>query len=477
GWCRSTDSKNGFSDSRWGAAVSISTNDNGNIAKTEVEVDLKKVAEFALDYAKSCGMDQADVSLHQGTRVSVAARQQELEKVEKHNDAQFAVSVYKDHKTGSASSADLSESGIRSSVDAAISIANFTGSDECLGLADRELMATDLSDLDLYHPWKIDVGEMAQIALECEQAALDYDSRISNSEGATVDSYSGVAVYANSHGFISEKMSSQNSISCSVIGSEANDSPAMQRDYSYDSNRNPQKLMSAVDIGKEAANRTVKRLNSRQIASTQASVLFEPRVAKSLISHLMGAISGGAIYKKASFMLDKVNASVLPDFVTVAENPHLFGGAKSATHDSEGVATLAYRPIVESGVLQSYLLSSYTSRKLGLKTTANAGGVRNLSVSDSGHSLQQLLSDMNTGLLVTELIGSGINIVTGDYSRGATGFWVENGEIQYPVEEITIAGNLLDMYQNIVAIGNDIDRKGNTHCGSILVENLTIAGS
>ena len=449
-----------------------------NINK-DLSLHLKKVAEYALNYAKSQGMDQADVSLHRGTGVSVSARQQELETVEKHNDAQVVLSVYKDHKTGSASSADMSEDGIRSSVEAAISIAKFTGADEYLGLADKERMATNLKDLDLYHPWSIDVSEMAQIALECEQAALGFDVRITNSEGASVDSYSGTAIYANSHGFMSEKYASQNSISCSVIGSAADsgNAQAMQRDYSYDSNRNAAKLMSSVEIGHQAAERTIKRLGGRQIATTQAPVLFDPRVSKSLISHLVSAISGGAIYKKASFMLDKVDSKVLPDFVTIAENPHLIGGVGSSTHDSEGVATLEYRPIITSGVLQSYILGSYTARKLGLQSTANAGGVRNLSVSDSGQDFEQLLAQMNTGLLVTELIGSGINMVTGDYSRGAAGFWVENGEIQYPVEEITIAGNLLEIYQSIVAIGNDVDRRGNTHCGSILVENLTVAGS
>ena len=448
-----------------------------NIADKEISSDLKDVAEYALDYAKSQGMNQADVSLHRGTGISVSARQQELETVEKHNDAQVAISVYKDHKTGSASSADMSKDGIRSTVDAAVSIAKFTGADDCLGLADKELMATDLKNLDLHHPWLDDVSEMAQIALECEQSALDFDKRITNSEGASVDSYSGSAVYANSHGFISEKFASQNSISCSVIGSDESDSQAMQRDYYYDSNRNPAKLMSATEIGSEAANRTIQRLGGRQIASTQTPVLFDPRVAKSLISHLIGAISGGAIYKKASFMLDKVDAQVLPDFITIAENPHLLGGAASSTYDSEGVATLEYRPIIAKGVLQSYVLGSYTARKLGLTSTANAGGVRNISVSDSGQDFNQLLTQMNSGLLVTELIGSGINMVTGDYSRGAAGFWVENGEIKHPVEEITIAGNLLEIYRNIIAIGNDIDHRGNTHCGSILVENLTVAGS
>lgn len=444
--------------------------------------NLEKVAEFALDYAKSQGMDQADISLHSGTGVSVSARQQSLETVEKHNDAQAVVSVYKNHKTGSASSADMSEAGIRNSIDAAISIAKFTGADECLGLADKERMATQLDDLDLDHPWlsegSFGVAELANVALECEQAALEFDARISNSEGATVDTYSGQAVYANTHGFISEKRGSQHSISCSVIGSsEGGGVQSMQRDYSYDSNRNPQKLMQAAAIGREAANRTVQRLGGRQIASTETPVLFDSRIAKSLISHLIGAISGGAIYKKASFMLDKVDSQILPNFVTIAENPHKKGASNSSMHDGEGVATLDYRPIIKEGVLQSYVLGSYTARKLGLQSTANAGGVRNVSVSSSGQDFATLLKQMDRGLLLTELIGSGINMVSGDYSRGAAGFWVENGEIQYPVEEITVAGNLLQMYQDIVAVGNDIDHRGNIHSGSILVENLTVAGS
>lgn len=438
------------------------------------ELDLTKAAGMAIDYAKKHGMDQCEVSAHQGTGVSVSARQQELETIEKNNDAQLVVSVYKDHKTGSASSADMSEAGIRSTIDAAMSIARHTGADDCLGLADAKLMATQESDLELYHPWNLDVSQLVDVALECEQAALAFDALISNTEGASVNSYSGTSVYANSHGFMSETATSQHSISCSVIGAK-ND--AMQRDYWYDSNRNATNLQSAASIGQRAAQRTVARLGAKQIASCQATVMFDPSMAKSLVGHLIGGIKGGAIYKKASFMLDKVGETVLPDFVTIAENPHTLGGNSSAFHDGEGVATPDYRAIVESGVLQSYVLASYTARKLGLESTANSGGVRNLTVSNTGQSFDDLYKQMGTGLLVTELIGSGINMVTGDYSRGAAGFWVENGEIQFPVEEITIAGNLCDMYRNIVAIGSDCDTRGNTKCGSIVVENMTIAGS
>jgi len=437
-------------------------------------VDLLRAAEMAIDHAKNLGMDQSEASLHQGTGISVTARQQELETVEKHNDAQLVVSVYKDHKTGSASSADLSEQGIRDTVSAACSIATYTGADDCFGLADPQRIADTEIDLDLSHSWIENITDFSDMALECEQAALQYDQQITNSEGASVNSYSGVAVYANSYGFSSHIGASQHSLSCSVIGTS---DKGMQRDYWYDSNRNPANLQSAASVGLEAARRTIARLDSRKIDSVQCPVLFEPGMAKSLVSHLIGAIKGGSIYKKASFMLDQVGELILPEFITIAENPHVLGGDGSAWHDSEGVATPSYREIVRSGVLQSYVLGSYTSRKLSLETTANAGGVRNLTISDTGQSFEQLLQEMQGGLLVTELIGSGINMLTGDYSRGAAGFWVENGEIQYPVEEITIAGNLKEMYKQILAVGSDTDTRGNTSCGSILIENMTIAGA
>ncbi|MEM7357578.1 MAG: metalloprotease PmbA [Pseudomonadota bacterium] len=436
--------------------------------------ELLRAAELAISHAKKLGMDEAEAAVHRGTGVAVTARQQELETVEKHNDAQIVISVYKDNKTGSASSADLTENGIKDTVRAAASIADHTGADECFGLADKELMANQPLELDLYHPWVKEVAALADIALECEQAALQYDPRITNSEGASVNSYSGEAAYGNSHGFMSTARGSQHSLSAAVIGSTEQ---GMQRDYWYDSNRNAEKLATAQSIGQEAARRTIRRLDARKIPSTQAPVLFEPGMAKSLVGHLVGALKGGAIYKKASFMLDRVGESILPDAISITESPHKPGASNSAWHDNEGVATPAQRAIVDEGVLQGYVLGSYTARKLKLQSTANAGGVRNLEVSDTGHSFTELLKEMDSGLLVTELIGSGINMVSGDYSRGAAGFWVEHGEIQYPVEEITIAGNLLEMYQNIVAVGTDRDQRGNTECGSILLRNMTIAGA
>jgi PmbA protein len=438
------------------------------------ELNLARAAELAIQYAKKQGVDQSEVSLHQGTGISIAARQQELETVEKHNDAQFVISVYKDHKTGSASSADMSEHGIRNTVDAAISIARYTGADKCFGLADADRMATEEIDLGLYHGWNADEAQMLDIAMRCERAAVESSELITNSEGAAVNSYSGSAVYANSHGFLSQSLASQHSISCSVIGSNGD---GMQRDYWYHSSRDAATLDSPEEIGLVAAKRTLARLGARQIPSCQATVMYDSAMAKSLISHLIGSIKGGAIYKKASFMLDKIGQEIVPGFMTIAENPHKIGAPSSAWHDGEGIATPSYRAIVEGGRLESYVLGSYTARKLALQSTANAGGVRNLSVSNTGQTTEQLLADIGTGLLVTELIGSGINMVTGDYSRGAAGFWVENGEIQYPVEEITVAGNLLDMFRNIVAIGDDYDNRGSTECGSIVIENMTIAGS
>jgi len=445
-----------------------------NDMSNDSPINLNRVAELVIEEAQRLGADQSEVALHHGTGVSVSARIGELETVEKHNDSQVVVSVYKDHKTGSASSADMSDQGIKDSVKAALSIATYTGADPCFGLADKLLMADKFPDLQLNYPWECGVSNLVDIALQCEQAALQYDKRISNSEGASVSSYSGASVYANSHGFLHQESASHHSLSCSVISQEGD---SMQRDYWYDSNRNASLLDSAKNIGKTAANRAIQRLNARKIKSCEAPVLFEPSVAKSLISHVISGIQGGAIYKKASFLLDKVGEPILPNFVTIAENPHLLGAQGSASYDQEGVATPDYRAIVQEGILQSYVLGSYTARKLNLNTTANAGGVRNLTVSDTGHTAAQLLKELGTGLLVTELIGSGINMVTGDYSRGAAGFWVENGEIQYPVEEITIAGNLTDMLQSIVAIGNDLDTRGNTQCGSILLDKMTIAGS
>lgn len=438
------------------------------------QIEMQDIAQLVLDEAKKLGLDQAETAIHQGTGVSVTARLGELETVEKHNDTEVVVSVYKDHKTGSASSADITEKGIRQTVQAAASIAKYTGQDDCFGLADKDLMAQDIPDLDLYHPWDIDVSGMCDLALQCEQVARDYDKRIVNSEGASVNSYSGFDVYANSHGFMHRKRASRHSISCSVVSGHDQE---MQRDYWYDSNRNASKLDSVQNIGEMTAQRAVRRLGSKQIKSCQAPVLFESTIASSLISHFISAIKGGALYKKASFLLDKLEQPVFPEAINIWENPHILSGASSSAYDNEGVATPEKRDLICDGVLQSYVLGSYTARKLDMQSTANAGGVRNVRISHGNHSFDSMLAEMGSGLLVTELIGSGINMVTGDYSRGAAGFWVENGEIQYPVDEITIAGNLSDMFMSITEIGSDVDTRGNICTGSILLKQMTIAGA
>jgi PmbA protein len=441
-------------------------------------LDLTAVAQQVLDTAKKAGADQVEVSIHQGSGSSVTARMGQLETLEKNNDSQISLSVYKNQCTGSASSADFSPQGIAQMVESAMSIAKYTEQDQALGLADAELMASKKSDFELYHPWDASEQQMLELAQQCEQAGFDSDQRISNSEGASVNSYAGQNVYANSHGFCHQNPSSSHSISVSLIAQQGD---SMQRDYWYDSNVNPARLKSASKIGQLAAERSVRRLNARKIDSCEVPVIFDATVASSLFGHFLSAIKGGAIYKKASFLRDKVSEQIFPDWLSIIECPHLVGERSSSSYDREGVATAASNPLVTDGVLQRYVLGSYTARKLGLKTTANAGGVRNIRLesarTQTPPTQQELLKDMGQGLLITEMIGSGINMVTGDYSRGAVGFWIENGEIQYPVEEITIAGNLQAMFQSIQTIASDVFEYGNIHTGSVLLDRITVAGN
>jgi PmbA protein len=326
--------------------------------------------------------------------------------------------------------------------------------------------------LDLYHPWNISADEAIALAIECENAARFYDADISNSEGATVNSHQGISVMGNSLDFLQGRLSTRHSLSCSVLGQRGD---SMQRDYWYTVARNAQCLESAVDVGKKAAERTLRRLNAKSLSTRQCPVLFCAEMAGGLLGSLCGAISGGNLYRKSTFLLDALGTQIFPEFIHIYEQPHLLGALGSSIYDGEGVATQA-RDLVRDGVLQGYILSTYSARKLGLRSTGNAGGVHNLTITPSDSDFEALLRQMNTGLLVTELMGQGVNMVTGDYSRGAAGFWVENGVIQYPVEEITIAGNLKTIFKNIVAIGNDVDYRGNTRTGSILVEQMSIAG-
>lgn len=433
---------------------------------------LQSLLSQAVDYAKANGADAIEVAASNEKGFSVTARLGEVENVEHHNQRSMGVTVYRGKAKGSASTNIVSPEAINRAVDSALDIAKFTAEDDCAGIADAEHMAFDYPQLDLEHPWEIQTEQALEQAIQCEKVARD-DKRIVNSEGASVSSITSQITYANSHGFLGEYRGTRHSVSCSVI---AGDDSGMQRDYWYTIDRNAKNLQNVEEVGVMARERSVRRLSSQAMKTCSAPVLFEPNLARSLIGHLFSAISGSALYREASFLLDSKGKKILPDWLSIKEQPHLLAALGSVPFDGEGVKTQE-RNIVENGVLQDYILSSYSARKLGMKTTANAGGVHNVQVTHGDQSQQDLLKNMGSGLLVTELIGHGVNTVTGDYSRGAAGFWVENGELQYPVHEITIAGNLSDMFQSISAIGNDVDTRGNVQCGSILVEGMTIAGS
>ena len=397
----------------------------------------------------------------------------ELETVEHTRDRGLIITVYFEQRTGSASTSDYSPTSVKDTVQAACRIAEYTEADSCNGLADPDRLATDFPNLDLFHPWNPSVDDACDMALECEQTAIDHDRRIENSEGASVSSHEGHEVYATTSGFWGESRQTRHGLSCSVIG---RDDSGMQRDYWFSSSRQAAQLDKPDIVGLEAARRTVRRLDARKIDTCQVPVLFEAPVASSLISHFVGAISGGALYRKASFLLDQVGQQIFPDFVQIYEQPLLKCAMGSAAYDSEGVTTSANN-VITNGVLQRYLLGSYSARRLGLETTGNAGGIHNLTAASGDQDLTDLISGLEKGLLVTELIGFGVNMVTGDYSRGAAGFWIENGQIQYPVEEVTIAGNLKEIFSGLCAIGKDVDTRRNIRCGSILIDGLTVAGN
>jgi len=433
----------------------------------------KNIVADTLKMALGKGATQAEAGLSVSQGLSIAARMREVETIEHQQDNGLGISVYFGQHKGTASTSNLDPEAIRKTVEAACNIAKYTSQDPCTGLADKELMATEFNDLDLYHPWDITPEAAIELALECEAAALDFDPRVVNSEGASVDMSAGVSVYGNTHGFLQAQHKTRHSLSCSVIGeSDGN----MQRDYWYDISRKASHLSSAKAIGEKAADRTVKRLGARKLKTRSAPVLFVPEVARSIIGHFTSAISGSAQYRKASFLLDAVDSQVFPSFIQLIEYPFEKQSLGSANFDSEGVAIKA-ASLVTDGVIQNYLLDSYAARKLGLKSTGHGSGIHNLTLSNTDKCFDECLKTMHTGLLVTELMGHGANTVTGDYSRGAGGFWVENGEILYPVEEITIAANLKDMFMGISEVGNDVDKLSNIRTGSILIDNMTIAGS
>ncbi len=435
--------------------------------------ELQQMSESVLQLAKTAGASAAEAEVSLGFGQNVSVRMNETETIEYNRDKGVSVTVYFDQQKGHASTSDLSPQALQDTVAAACNIARYTAQDEFCGLADSALMAKDVPDLDLHHPWDLTVDQAIKLAQECESVARAVDSRITNSEGASVSTYEGMFAYANSNGFNGGYASSRHGLSCSVIADDGDDN--MQRDYWYTSARAPGDLESAAYVGRLAGERTVKCLNSRRIKTAQVPVMFDASLSSGLISHLISAISGGSLYRKSSFLLDSLGKQVMSPFVTIEEKPHLLRGLASSPFDNEGVATKP-RTLVKNGVLQGYMLSSYSARKLGMVSTGNAGGNHNLIVSHSDLDFNAMLETMGTGLLVTELLGHGINMVTGDYSRGAAGFWVENGVIVHAVEEITIAGNLKDMLNQIVAIGNDVLVQGSKQVGSILIENMTVAG-
>lgn len=433
---------------------------------------LKQITQDVLKLAKQAGASSAETEVSFGTGQNVSVRLGETENIEYNRDKGMSVTVYFGQQKGHASSSDLSAKALKDSVEAACNIAKYTAKDAFCGLADADLMATEIPDLNLYHPWNVSVDEAVEIAKACEAAALDVDrQRITNSEGAGVSNSEGVFAYANSHGFVGGYASTRHSMSCSVIAGEGDQ---MQRDYWYTSARDQLDMDSAKFVGKIAGERSIRRLGARAIQTGQYPVLFEAPLASGLISSLVGAISGSSLYRKSSFLLDSLGKQIASPLLNIAENPHLCKGVASSPFDSEGVATKS-RQLVQNGVLQGYMLSSYSARKLGMQTTGNAGGSHNLIVQSTGQNLAELLQLMGTGLLVTEVLGHGLNMVTGDYSRGAAGFWVENGVIAYPVEEITIAGNMKDMLNQITAIGTDSMKNASKSTGSILIEQMTVA--
>jgi PmbA protein len=434
---------------------------------------LRALAQDVLDYAASRGATACEVDVSEGSGQSVSVRRQEVETIEYNRDKGLGISVYIGQRRGHASSSDFSSAATRASVDAALSIARFTAEDDCAGLPDAKLLQKKAMDLDLFHPWNISVEESIDLARRCEQAAFDVSPMVKNSEGATISAQQSHFVSANSLGFMGGFATSRHYISCSVIAGEGDD---MQRDDWYATRRDAAGFPDAARIGDYAARRALARLASRKLKTRKCPVIFEAPLAVGLIGSLVHAVSGGALYRKTSFLLDSLGKQLFPAFVDISERPHIRGGFASSPFDDDGVATRD-REVVKNGVLQGYFLSTYSARKLGMQTTGNAGGSHNLLVQSGRHDLKGLLREMGTGLLVTELLGQGVNYVTGDYSRGAAGYWVEKGEIAYPVEEITIAGNLREMLRGIVAIGNDIEVRGSKQVGSILVERMTIAGN
>jgi PmbA protein len=433
---------------------------------------LEEVIPFILQEAKRLGATAAEAAGVSTTGLSTTVRLGKTETVEFNQDKKLAITVYKGQKKGSAATTDIHPAAIAATLTAALGIADYTEEDPFSGLADQALLAQEIPALDLYHPWEHSPEQAILIAKECEESARSFDSRITNSEGATLATHTSFRIYGNTEGFLGSYPTTRFSLSVGVIAKEKE---LMQREYDFTVARNFNELRPGVEVGRKAAERTVKRLHARKIKTCEVPVIFAAEIAGSLFSHFIGAISGSSLYRKASFLVDSLGKPIFPSFMNITEDPHLLRGLASAPFDQEGVATQK-RLIVHEGILQGYVLSSYSARKLGLQSTGNSGGIHNLLISPTHGDLIDLLKEMQRGLLVTELMGHGINLVTGDYSNGAFGFWVENGEIQYPVQEITIAGNLKTLFRTMVAVGNDLEKRGTIQTGSILLENMMVAG-
>ncbi len=433
---------------------------------------LKNLVDDILGEARRQGADAAEVSVSEDVGLGVTVRLGELETVEFNHDRGFGITLYYGKRKGMASTSDSSSQAIQETVSAAANIAKHTQEDPCNGLADISRMPEVLPPLDLYHPWNVDPVAAEELAKECEAAGLEEDSRITSSDGAQVTSQQSCRVYGNSLGFIGSYVGTRHGMSCVLI---ARDDNGMQRDYWYTVARDPGAMESAAAVGAEAGRRTVARLAPRRVATGRFPILFSPQAAGGLIGHLLGAISGGALYRKASFLLDSLGTTIAAEHIGLAEDPHLPQQLGSAGFDGDGVATQA-KAFVSDGVVENYVLSTYSGRKLGMESTGNAGGVFNLSLTGKTQPAAQLCKEMDRGLMVTDLMGQGVNAVTGDYSRGASGFWVENGELAYPVDEITIAGNLKEIFKDIVCIGDDVDRRGNIRTPSVLIGNMMLAG-
>lgn len=440
---------------------------------SQVRLDaLADTAQRLLQRARALGASQAEVTCSEDYGLEVNVRLGEVETVESTRDRGVAVTVYFGQRKGSASTADLQDASLEATVAQACAIARYTEDDAASGLADAALMAHAQADYDVWHPWAVDAQQAVDIALACEAAGRDADARISNSDGASFGSGRSMSVYANSHGFVGRERDTHHSVGCALIGGHGD---GMQRDGWYTSALAREDLWSPVAVGRRAAERTIARLQPRSLPTGEYPVLFAPEVARSLVGHLVGAVSGGALYRKASFLLDSAGTRLFPDWLSIDELPHLRRGLRSTAFDAEGVATRA-NPLVTDGVLQRYVLGSYSARRLGLASTANAGGVHNLQVSANAEDLQAIARNLPRGLLVTELMGQGVNGVTGDYSRGAGGFWIENGEIAYPVDGITIAGNLRQMFLGIEAVGRDVDVRSHVAIGALLIGRMMVAG-